>query len=333
MKDIDFDELDKAVSSLMGTPGDGKIPSTVSSDISSVASAGTVASAQSAAKQPAPIKRSGRFMDVVHPSSDMRTASPTKVSSRARVSIAPPNREDSTAAPVVSKPSDAVTPLAPPESPKEEALEGLISEKTPNSSASDSPELLSKPSDAAVDNNQDTISSSDALADSIDSLFLPDVKVEKRPLGAANTPEDDSGVEDISSVESTEKVDSLVVPDPTLAELGNDVLAIESDAITDEAKGSGVDQDAATEVSSGATSPSDALASAAISSIPRQYTVKPSGDDDKHHEALYDSAAQAGSSLQHPEKKSSGWLVIMWIVLLIIIGVGGALALYFLKVF
>lgn len=328
MKDIDFDELDKAVSSLMGAPGDTKMSGIDVSDTSSAASVNAPASARSTAKQFAPTKRSGRFMDVVHPSSDMRTASSTKVPSQSRVSIVPPNRENSTAAPVVSKPSDVVAPSTLSGSPKEETPDELTSEKVTPSSLSS--ELLSEPGDVAVDDKQDTTPDSDELAESIDSLFLPDVKVEKRPLGAASATEDDSGVSDVSLDEGAKQVDTLVVPDPTLAELGNDVLAIESDAISEEAKSSEVDQvpALATEVS-----PSDALANAAISSIPRQYTVKPSGDDDKYHEALYDSAAQAGSSLQHPEKKKSGWLVIVWIVLLIIIGVGGALALYFLKVF
>jgi len=175
----------------------------------------------------------------------------------------------------------------------------------------------------------------DDSSETLESLFLPNVKVEKRPLGVAVSADE----EEIAEMpvldearEDTKKVDTLVTPDPTLAELGDDVLAIESDASAsteEEQKDTSPAQSKETDES---ILTSSALTGSAISSIPRQYSVKPSSDD-KHHEALYDTAAQAGSPLQHPAKKKSGWMVVLWILLLIVVGVGGALALYFMKVF
>ena len=92
MKDIDFDELDRAVSSVLGQQGpsgDGVVTSQAVSTVAEepVKASDVVPDAQNpvqapAAPQPAvsttplAIKRRGKFMDMVHPSADMTSGAP-----------------------------------------------------------------------------------------------------------------------------------------------------------------------------------------------------------------------------------------------------------------
>ena len=104
MKDIDFDELDKAVNSLMGTAAGPAIkddsapaPAEPKSD-APVAAPGPVPAdpLTTPAPSPAPARpvmpaqrRSGRFMDMVHTSSDMTSSRPSQSPSREGLSVAP----------------------------------------------------------------------------------------------------------------------------------------------------------------------------------------------------------------------------------------------------
>lgn len=364
MKDIDFDELDKAVNSLMTPPADGvSEPKTEQAAFDKPRTPLEVPDFQKANNDAVPsspepvlastnaVKRSsGRFMDVVHPSSDMRNATPVNTPARSS-GITPPNRakplvttptqlvdaavdkEPSPPAPVQQKPAttasfpDPLDMMPVTESEKKESAEVI------------SPELETSPAEVET-KAKDVIEPitdepSDDSSETLESLFLPNVKVEKRPLGVANSADEEEATETpaFDAAEDTKNVDTLVTPDPTLAELGDDVLAIESDtsAPTEEEEAKNTDS-VQPKKADDPISTNSALAGSAISSIPRQYSVKPSSDD-KHHEALYDTAAQAGSPLQHPAKKKSGWMVVLWVLLLIVVGVGGALALYFMKVF
>lgn len=379
MKDIDFDELDKAVNSLMSsTPGDvSEAPASppVEPEVSPVVEpvvespAATPITPTPPADKPAVkpgvelTKRTGRFMDVVHPSSDMRSASSATLPKRKEVSIVPPSRSAGVIEPVepsTTKPIEAPEVL---EAPKEDTTKVSMSRAF---SFPDPLELVSKmqgkrtddqpePTQPIKEEKELTIPSTTEESDtnltpaeesteSLQSLFLPDVKVEKRPLGVPTSGDDttpeDAGMPagdalDIDDMPSG-KTDPLATPDPMLAELGKDVLAIESDtsSTTDSKETETVDTTrAAKEEYDPPVPESNAIGAAAVSSIPRQYSVKASTSDDKHHEALYDAAAQTPAPLQHPAAKKSGWLVVLWVALLIAVGVGGALALYFLKVF
>lgn len=374
MKDIDFDELDKAVNSLM-TPGSEKasipkpeqgatttaIDTPATRNFSTPESSSPVSSSPLTSETKPPLntmKRStGRFMDVVHPSSDMRSSSPLKSPSRS-IGITPPSR----AKPLESVPLQPVDPLdttevteqpietasqtkavAGPSFPDLLDVAPAVEAET-EATSGDTTTASSAPTESleeAVTDEELVKATSTSVSDpseTLESLFLPNVKVEKRPLGIASNdgePTEDEVIEGPSAevAEDKKKTDTLVTPDPTLAELGEDVLAIESDASTATQEHNEREQKPVKStlgaVSDDSTS---ALASSAISSIPRQYSVKPSTED-KHHEALYDTAAQGNTPLAHPVKKKSGWMVVLWIVLLIVVGVGGALALYFLKVF
>ena len=172
---------------------------------------------------------------------------------------------------------------------------------------------------------------------------MPDAKVEKRPLGGSD--EENSSTESGTEVDSTASSQEPEATPPEVieampAELGQDVLAIESGGAT-EPTASPVESVDTAETNAKTEAPISAdqaaigagaaTAVAAGGSIAQQYKAKPSTGD-QHHEALYDTASNDAAALQHPAKKKSGWLVVLWVVLLIALGVGGALALYFFKV-
>jgi len=379
MKDIDFDELDKAVNSLMGSvattpskqpseqsaqtppaqpsPVSEPVIEPVKSEPQIVRSPSEVQAPPQAtparAVSPTVRKSSGRFMDVVHPSSDMRSTSPIKTPARSS-GITPPSRSSVSLSPVKQpqvpsttvesdSASSVTTQISPQESsfpdpldmmPQVEAdkeLSPKVTDEEPTTVASDAEltkELSQTPKDAVTDSSEP-----------LESLFLPNVKVEKRPLNiagntdtASDETEPDTGQSEVKDDTDKKDVDSLVTPDPTLAELGEDVLAIESDSSSSVTENDQNEVESTQPVASPVEAISNASQSPVVSSISRQYSVHPSSDP-KHHEALYDTAAQAGAPLAHPAKRKSGWMVVLWIVLLIVLGVGGALALYFLKVF
>lgn len=101
MTDLDFDELDKAVNSLMDQKDQATEANTVSTSSESVAPDDTTdaipdvpAQGPTAAATSSVARRRGTFMDVVHPSSNMRarpsTAAMPTVISREGVKLTPP---------------------------------------------------------------------------------------------------------------------------------------------------------------------------------------------------------------------------------------------------
>ena len=153
MKEFDFDELDKAVTSVMGdntvkTDASSVAPASTSNDVTrsvpDTAAATTVVNPPVTAPPPAS-RRTGRFMDVVHPSSDM---SSTTKPSREGVAINPP----AATAPVVNDTPTVEAPVV----------------ATPD---------LQPPVEVAEINATEPLS----------SPFLPDAKPDKRPLGGAES--------------------------------------------------------------------------------------------------------------------------------------------------
>ncbi len=186
------------------------------------------------------------------------------------------------------------------------------------------------------------------------SPFLPDAKVEKRPLGSPaaatateSVPIDMSDILPPAEGDDEATVDSLTLPN----ELHPSVLQVESDSTyqpEDESPAVSeleataapeVDEAAADEVKlSERPSPVDAKdeilqskkdAILESASIPPQYKVKdqPVAGPDEPHANLYDSAADHPATFDSP-KKSSHLGVIIMIVVLIILGAGGGAVLY-----
>lgn len=404
MSELDFDELDKAVNTLMSdvpktepsktddvktlsinaTLSDTTRPSFEQLDASLSAVNG--ASTQSVTQKPALVtppppslatRRSGRFMDVVHPSSNMKTAPRPMVPSRQGVAIQP---DEKLLTAISADQSDVVKPAVGDEG-VQNATPEFVAAPTDNSNH-DWPDPLDMPSvedEAALDivttpaqeeSSPEVVASNEADDDdlftideldeqdsqSLNSPFIADAKVEKRPLGGS--PVEDSTEElgrapvlgalltDASA--ATDPNDQLpaspVSVEPQLPpELQSDLMAIETDGgtLATPAETNDDSQVAAQQPEAQPTTPVIAVApeapvatNAAVAtgatSIPQQYQEEKSTSDQSNG-SIYDTESYH-QPLAHPAKTKSGWLWVIWILLLLIAGGGGAVALYFLGI-
>lgn len=376
MKDLDFDELDRAVSSLMGgvskdapvvaasstekvltiTPSEATPDSPVLAAVEQVDQSVSVQPAPAASSSRSPVTQSplvakrpnGRFMDMVR-------SSPT-VAPSAR----PLPRQGVTVQPT--------TPTIVPEEPQLQAAEASSTAAT-SVSSTDWPdpidmaqqERVEAPSEAEtveVHHLPDSeplpveeVASdlSDGEESPLQTPFLSDSKVEKRPLGAFNdmtTPvSNDATAATIATGTSPleaagdDEEDVQLAPDPTdvpvelPAELQNDVMAIEGDetridqpeviAVTSHPR----EDPTPSQQSSEAVRP---VMPVGMTSIAQQYRTEPSTSETEHA-GIYDVEAYT-QPLQHPVKKKSGWLWVLWIILLLALGSGGAAVLYYLDI-
>ncbi len=269
MTDIDFDELDKAINSLVS--GDSKkgtatatIPATPVAPVEPAVPVLTPAPATPAASPtpsltvPTPPSRpQGRFMDVVHPSSDMRPGLniPDR-SPREGITITPPSAPE----PVIPKPEPE--PAEDPPAPQDTPVEPAVPVPTPTPVATESP-------------------------------FLKDAKVEKRPLGGLS-----------EAVERTPDTDS-----PLPDELQPDVLSLESDNPQNQTMG-------------------DTISTELSNPIVQSHTQDLPADNQENPEPMY-NAGTYQPVLSHPAKKKAGWLWVLWIVIILLAGVGAGAAMYF----
>lgn len=374
MKDIDFDELDRAVSSLMGsvpaqsaeTPRQA-VAATRSNSVPAVASPS--ASLPSEETQSVAVRvetkpkvtpsvpaRSGRFMDMKPRTAAERPVAP--VVSRTGPDIAPVETPSVAAvSPVVeikstvSEPQVDVSEVTAPvdaltdkvdhvdqtehvDLPEESVPVTITSSATPAPSTSTisfpepeaatevAPETevpsLSDPSPVVTlppREEADTTGS--------DSPFVSGAKVEKRPLNAqSDAPLESLLNEDTSSTSDQAAIESLK------DELKQDILSVESNDLNETTKDlaeppvSKPESPAASTVTSAASTAQIAPSS----SIAQQYREQPSSGD-QDHAAIYD-VSQYPEPLHHPAKKKQSWLWVLWVLLLLAIGAGGAVALY-----
>lgn len=418
MKEFDFDELDRAVSSLMDKAGADQPPKSqpqtvVSSNqtedkrqfpeqkpehavtspaevrtdgaitpsphrgvpVSPATSETVVSDGQSMDKKPddAPEKpdksanritphRSGRFMDMVHPSADMKTDQPKTAadqlasgSRRKTVNIKPLNPDLKAPAVDVVKPAkvpekdvgdessstaddwpdpiDQPTPQPAPEPAKPDELL-LDAHASP-----DEDEDLTKSDDneealgAALESiEKDNGSLDSAQSEEAKSPFLPGTKVEKRPLGGdsnVSAPEDAPALETANDTLSsasttdqgeTQEFDQRLMQIESGDQPTSDVADSESTSastenpIPEKSAPAAVSKPASTSVQ-----PKGPI------SIPQQYQEKPSSGDASNG-AIFDTATYH-QPLAHPAKKKSGWIWVLLIVALIVIGAAaGAIA-------
>ncbi|HEX7483908.1 MAG TPA: hypothetical protein VF281_02020 [Candidatus Saccharimonadales bacterium] len=291
MSELDFDELDKAVNNLMsGVPKveppknddiktldiNSTLPDTSRPSLDQLNSALTsvngpaktdsvAASALSpvtAAPAPLATRRSGRFMDVVHPSSDMKNV-PKPTASRQGATIEPAAKNfEPTTAPV-KEVEDIPTPdhsetesvsVVDNQSPSHQQNEwpdplemsGYQPEADTTSESEKTEQVATMPTEES-DDEDDTVFSLDDLEDTtpepLTSPFITDAKVEKRPLGG---PTSDVVPEPVVSTAAAENDDTITNDDPndqlpaTAAdvapilppELQKDLMAIETDGDT-----------------------------------------------------------------------------------------------------
>lgn len=386
MKDIDFDELDKAVNSLMGgvkstsedssqktlaistTLKEGEEPvydklrrvaekigsetiqqpsetteiipdtapqaapleltsaPTVATPKPSVTPAekptSTVAPAPVAAPEPKQ-KASGRFMDVMHPSSDMTT--PGSGSSETKPVPAP-----APAAPAIAVPTrePKKTPIVPISAPDPE------------------PVPVVAPVEVEVPAGPATVETPPEPSAPLTSPFLPDPKVEKRPLGGQPAPEEKeltSGL-DVSTLEAPLKsdtsTDAQVTPDATNPdlplELHSDLLEIEKNAaelIPDEPEAEPESaQPELVKLDVVAPAPKETTQKSAVAeSAPAPATLDTSASDEDHPSdgAIFDTS-QYHTPVAHPAKHGREWLWIVVIIVIVIISAAGGAAFYLL---
>lgn len=300
MQDIDFDELDRAVSSTLNPtrPSD-----TVKTDPVPVRTPNPVTPHPVA---PAVRRSSGRFMDVVHPSSDMRpTERPERSAPR------PPE-------PVQQEPERPAPAPATTDWPDPLDFHGF----------NDEPKVEA-PKPEPVSNNDDVSGMP------LESPFLTDAKVEKRPLGAfsANdTPNlsdqiDAENAAELSSVEAGE-VPLLEAPDEELltaeTETKEDPVAVVEEPVKEEKREV---EDATEMVPEEKPIPTSIVEEpTGPQSITQQYKEQPSSNQTSG--AIYDTEAYH-QPLVHTAKKKSGALVVIWILALILVGAGAGAGIYF----
>ena len=371
MKELDFDELDRAVNSLMGgvatsapvKQDDVKtltIESTLTDTTPPVFPVGSVdvpAEATSAVLTPTPVsapreaavsvrtearvtplanRRAGRFMDVVHPSSDMKKVAPSQSASRQGVTLEPIAQPESLDSVTIEQPVAEATELPAFES-------AAVPDFEEPAVASDWPDPIDTSSESTA------LSTQDEQPEPLSSPFLPDAKVEKRPLGGTAAPELMVADEAMPSPEdeftSPEPADETQLPVSIdlPEELQGDLVAIESGdssampdsapiqtaepasaEIEPEVKPVVNEQPAVAMAAAVSTAPS--VVSSGPVSIPQQYREEPSTGDQTSG-SIYDTASYH-QPLEHPAQKKSGWLWVIWVLILLILGAGGGALAY-----
>lgn len=353
MKDIDFDELDKAVNSLMSKntkPETAKEPEptsdkTVQDQNEALSTTAEVATPEpqaeepvqseeatpaAAPKPPAPArKRSGRFMDMVHPSADMKNKPSTGPISREGATIAAPAASPTPES--VPAPAEATTPEpTTAETISESAFDSMLGpiamHEEQNTSAAEA-EIEQAQTEPEVSEPEQPVQSGE-------TPFLADAKVEKRPLGADGSGEKFADKPMIAPTDETATEETISKPEeldkpplePTPAELNADVVAIEaSDPQADEKPN--------TEPVSDENEPKPEPAEPEVpagGAINQQYKEQPSSGDTRHA-AIYDAETYPATGVVH-SKKHSGWMWVLWIFILLSLGAGGAVALYLMKI-
>lgn len=326
MNDIDFDELDRNINSLnAGMPSDassGLNNSTVSNPIPQRPTTSINPTAPPLAGR----RSTGQFMDVVHPSSNMRPSMP--VPERPSVVNVSP-----VTAPIV----DNATTQAKSNWPDPIDFNKSDNNNMPTG-ARDEDDDINRISDE-INNSLNQTS-----VDSLDSPFISGTKVEKRPLGAFSNdvPSDEAVVPEFKPYQPMSNAGPQLsnTESPLPAELDDNLLSIEA--------GDEVDNSAAVEepipvmpTPRSITTPEvpeapvvapvpdvmNANQPVVSASIPQQYQEKPSTGDQTSG-AIYDPNTYNKALLKQPKSKS-GWLWVLWILVLLIVGAGAGAAVYF----
>lgn len=350
MSDFDFDELDRAVAGVTGSDANQVVTDIEEPDTQRVvelkstnlepAPESNLESASGSAPEstpepasdiprnaPAARRSSGRFMDVVHPSSDMRTRSPSGTAGKAgSLSFVPPT---------LGAPSAATS-----------ASGDSIRQPQGHAHAT-----------AAEQTDEPAVG---AWSKVVETPFLADAKVEKRPLGRPEPEPQETLLErpdeQLKLDEPDEpRLEAHTLPDPIdfaahLASLDSEKedtgLQRTADAATDTpADGDGPsitqldeleeaevhvptaheESEPSVDTTPEVTSTEDSEAPAGPASIQQQYTENPSAQPEPG--AIYDTE-NYHQPLTPVAKKRSGIWTIIWILLLVVLGAGAGVAFY-----
>lgn len=392
MKDIDFDELDRAVSSLMGSvpkdnsvkknDGDSEVsesepipetttiqvenstpeststpvvsePITFNTGIEEKRKHGeagkddTISKTTDTSQNSVATPSRGRFMDMVRPSTrDARRTFSPATPSRQGVTLQPRNPQFQVT------PDSADTMQQPKEvnSPAEESEPSILTLET-GEPMEDTTTSISTP--------EPTETTPDEYAVPLSSPFLADAKVEKRPLGRPIDPNPPVGPPDSQENGSEAKLDTFeedveksvtrnkdaqLPEQPLPAELDSELLNIETSSVgtpqesyaTEPAPMPPKQENESSEKpgvttpftpsAAETTSPSpDQIRTIASTSIPQQYKVQTATNEETPVGAIYDT-----QPLIHPAEKKPGWLLIVAILAILILGAAGGAAVYYL---
>ena len=334
MQDIDFDEIDRAVNSLASTgfSKDGQEEAAVSSPVVQPSETELPVPTPTepmtpAAPEPSPepavvpvvpspaVRRSsGRFMDVVHPSSDMRPSAPSAPSLHREVVI---ERDE-----VAKRPEPAAIASTAFHWPDTT----VASRRTPEAPTVETPVVEPTPEPAVVLPEQEEPNGP------LESPFLMDAKVEKRPLGAFSGADEGLPlIEDPLPGSGEPAVEAQPAEAPAWVEEPTEVPAeLHESLLMLDAHGDDMEEELMLE----ATNPPDAIPAPAVettqvgpTSITQQYTEQPSTASQPSG-SIFDTEAYH-QPLAHPAKKRSSALIIVWIIALILVGGGIGAAIYF----
>lgn len=328
MTEFDFDELDRAVNNLMSDvdtskrsegfddPEEKTLELVDTQDQQPVTPVTPVVTAP---VQPLAAKRRGRFMDVVRPASSPNAAMPVKrepVVIQPEVEIAPAPVEsndvpDQTVAAETSE-TAAIDEYHAPE--QQESVAGSTDQPSEEGDHSED----TQPIDGQESGEHDTDLP-------MESPFLADAKVEKRPLGSPTEDANNTyaAAPDDSEATPSEAAEEITVAEIAPEELAPDVMSIEADTVAqpevEVAQETEQIPTAQPPVAQDTTTPTD---------IVPQYK-EAIAQDSEPTGAMFDTAAYH-QPLEHPAKKHSGWGIVVWVLVLLIVGaVAGAAYFYF----
>lgn len=361
MGEFDFDELDKAVNDLMtnvdtskrtdgaddpadkvitiptsGTESPAVVPATTAVPQVPTADSPENSVAVNTKESSAPslaTKRRGQFMDIVHPSLNMKNS--PKFANQHGTTIRPSVNAENHVAEGVKESLDI--------SPTEHIEAG--SGGSAQQSDWPDPIDMANESAAAQHDNPDPTIVSDLEATSagpsvsyspepapLTSPFLSDTKVEKRPLGnsapSLDTRSDPSSTGIDANTEAEAKAQVTTTPPVILpAELSGDIMAVESKDLSTH---SGQSPAIATQPAPRPSSETAVLSSKG--SIAQQYTEQPSTGDQTSGSMYDTSTYHQAIDTEKPVKKSSPLKLIIWIVVLLLVGAAaGAAYFYFTR--
>jgi hypothetical protein len=357
MTDIDFDELDRAVNSAIGggQPVADAAPAVVST---STPVSVTVSTPKPQINVPERRSSSGKFMDVVPPSASTKVnISAPEVVSREAVTVSPTTEivEDAQPSVTPAEPTPAPGAGVPEEDSPQNPWPDPIDFQAPNETVEEQkPTENIDSEDADIDKISDDINKTlEASTAPLDTPFLADAKVEKRPLGAFSSgsespvvaPENNEVKTDVDletenpanigmpEMPELPEVPSEAPEEAALPELEGAEQPEESSAVIEEPVEQAAVETPAPIDSTPAPTPAPATPAAAPieqptgpTSITQQYHEQPSTTNQTSG-AIYDTDAY--HKALKPVKKQSGWWMVLWIFLLLAIGAGAGAAAYF----
>lgn len=371
MSDIDFDELDKAVTSVLGTNVETGVdtaavstPASVSTPTAPVAASGQGISAHAAharimpsirssgattlsraagtsnlaapTSQPAVTSRrviphrQGKFLDVVHPDHAVKPAASavqpaTQSAPLPGVSTGPEEAQVVDFAQLQDAAAGLnTTPVPTLEAPAVEASSAQASLVETSELATPAAPSVEPGQPQSVDEVAAALSQPIATDEPNASPFLPDAKVEKRPLGSGevaapmNLPTTEPAAAPPTGA-SSEVVDGTTEEVPE--ELSDAVQAVESSEVQTAAPVETIVDDTKKDTQ-------DTLQSgSAPASIPKQYkdSIKTASEDDESS-AIFDPQTYQ-QPIEEPTKKSSHlmrWILVATLLLMIVAAAGVA---------